>query len=302
MSKYLVKRVLLAILSILIVSAITFFVMNLIPGAPFNKEKATSKEAQQVLEERYNLDKPVRTVCIVYEQSAAWRLGRFTSQWKKYRNRDFRKFAVSAKLGGIAAIVAIIIGVILGSIAALTRNKLPDRLIVFFTTLGTAMPSFVLATLLLLVFCLKLGWIPVWSSSNPNYLLPIIALAAYPMAYITRLTKTSMLDALNQDYIRTARAKGVHRLKVIFKHALKNALIPVVTYVDSMVAYILTGSMVVENIFTIGGLGTEFVTSIVNRDYTMIMAITIFLAVLMVVANLLTDIAYKLIDPRITFE
>ena len=213
-----------------------------------------------------------------------------------------RKFAVSAKLGGIAAIVAIIIGVILGSIAALTRNKLPDRLIVFFTTLGTAMPSFVLATLLLLVFCLKLGWIPVWSSSNPNYLLPIIALAAYPMAYITRLTKTSMLDALNQDYIRTARAKGVHRLKVIFKHALKNALIPVVTYVGPMVAYILTGSMVVENIFTIGGLGTEFVTSIVNRDYTMIMAITIFLAVLMVVANLLTDIAYKLIDPRITFE
>ena len=201
-----------------------------------------------------------------------------------------RKFAVSAKLGGVAAIVAIIIGVILGSIAALTRNKLPDRLIVFFTTLGTAMPSFVLATLLLLVFCLKLGWIPVWSSSNPNYLLPIIALAAYPMAYITRLTKTSMLDALNQDYIRTARAKGVHRLKVIFKHALKNALIPVVTYVGPMVAYILTGSMVVENIFTIGGLGTEFVTSIVNRDYTMIMAITIFLAVL------------KLIDPRITFE
>ena len=190
-----------------------------------------------------------------------------------------RKFAVSAKLGGVAAIVAIIIGVILGSIAALTRNKLPERLIVFFTTLG-----------------------PVWSSSNPNYLLPIIALAAYPMAYITRLTKTSMLDALNQDYIRTARAKGVHRLKVIFKHALKNALIPVVTYVGPMVAYILTGSMVVENIFTIGGLGTEFVTSIVNRDYTMIMAITIFLAVLMVVANLLTDIAYKLIDPRITFE
>ena len=213
-----------------------------------------------------------------------------------------RKFAVSAKLGGVAAIVAIIIGVILGSIAALTRNKLPDRLIVFFTTLGTAMPSFVLATLLLLVFCLKLGWVPVWSSSNPNYLLPIIALAAYPMAYITRLTKTSMLDALNQDYIRTARAKGVHRLKVIFKHALKNALIPVVTYVGPMVAYILTGSMVVENIFTIGGLGTEFVTSIVNRDYTMIMAITIFLAVLMVIANLLTDIAYKLIDPRITFE
>ena len=298
MSKYLVKRVLLAILSILIVSAITFFVMNLIPGGPFNKEKATSKEAQQVLEERYNLDKPVPEQYVLYMNNLLhgdW--GVSLHSGRNIGTEISRKFAVSAKLGGIAAIVAIIIGVILGSIAALTRNKLPDRLIVFFTTLGTAM-----ATLLLLVFCLKLGWIPVWSSSNPNYLLPIIALAAYPMAYITRLTKTSMLDALNQDYIRTARAKGVHRLKVIFKHALKNALIPVVTYVGPMVAYILTGSMVVENIFTIGGLGTEFVTSIVNRDYTMIMAITIFLAVLMVVANLLTDIAYKLIDPRITFE
>ena len=301
MSKYLVKRVLLAILSILIVSAITFFVMNLIPGGPFNKEKATSKEAQQVLEERYNLDKPVPEQYVLYMNNLLhgdW--GVSLHSGRNIGTEISRKFAVSAKLGGVAAIVAIIIGVILGSIAALTRNKLPDRLIVFFTTLGTAMPSFVLATLLLLVFCLKLGWIPVWSSSNPNYLLPIIALAAYPMAYI--LTKTSMLDALNQDYIRTARAKGVHRLKVIFKHALKNALIPVVTYVGPMVAYILTGSMVVENIFTIGGLGTEFVTSIVNRDYTMIMAITIFLAVLMVVANLLTDIAYKLIDPRITFE
>ena len=301
MSKYLVKRVLLAILSILIVSAITFFVMNLIPGGPFNKEKATSKEAQQVLEERYNLDKPVPEQYVLYMNNLLhgdW--GVSLHSGRNIGTEISRKFAVSAKLGGVAAIVAIIIGVILGSIAALTRNKLPDRLIVFFTTLGTAMPSFVLATLLLLVFCLKLGWIPVWSSSNPNYLLPIIALAAYPMAYITRLTKTSMLDALNQDYIR--RAKGVHRLKVIFKHALKNALIPVVTYVGPMVAYILTGSMVVENIFTIGGLGTEFVTSIVNRDYTMIMAITIFLAVLMVVANLLTDIAYKLIDPRITFE
>ena len=164
------------------------------------------------------------------------------------------------------------------------------------------MPSFVLATLLLLVFCLQLEWVPVWSSSDPNYVLPVIALSLYPMAYITRLTKTSMLDALNQDYVRTARAKGVSTRRVIFKHALRNALIPVVTYVGPMVAYIMVGSMVVENIFTIGGLGTAFVTSITNRDYTMIMATTIFLAVLMVIANLLTDIAYKIIDPRITFE
>ena len=303
MGKYIVKRVLLAVVSILIVSAITFFVMNIIPGGPFNKEKATSAEAQKVLEERYNLDKPIPEQYVIYMNNLLhgdWGVSLHSGRdiWGEISSR----FKVSAKLGGMAALVAIVVGLVLGSIAALTRNHWPDRLIVFFTTLGTAMPSFVLATLLLLVFCLKLGWFPVWSSTSPNYVLPIIALSVYPMAYITRLTKTSMLDSLNQDYIRTARAKGVPGWKVIFKHALSNALIPVITYVGPMVAYILTGSMVVENIFTIGGLGSSFVTSITNRDYTMIMATTIFLAILMVVANLLTDIAYKFVDPRITFE
>ena len=277
--------------------------MNLIPGGPFNKEKAGSPAIQKVLEERYNLDKPVGQQYLIYmnklihgDWGVSLKNGRdiWTDIWSK--------FQVSAKLGGTAAIVAIILGIILGSIAGLTRNRWPDRLIVFFTTLGTAIPSFVLASLLLLIFCLKLAWFPVWSSSSHNYVLPVIALAIYPMAYITRLTKTSMLDALNQDYIRTAKAKGVAQYKIIFKHALRNALIPVVTYVGPMVAYILTGSMVVENIFTIGGLGSSFVTSITNRDYTTIMATTIFLAILMVVANLLTDIAYKLIDPRITLD
>ena len=303
MAKYIFKRILLAIVSIIIVSAISFFAMNLIPGGPFNKEKAGSPAVQKILEERYNLDKPVGQQYLIYmnnllhgDWGVSLKNGRdiWTDIWSK--------FQVSAKLGGTAAIVAIILGIILGSIAGLTRNKWPDRLIVFFTTLGTAIPSFVLASLLLLVFCLKLAWFPVWSSSSHNYVLPVIALAIYPMAYITRLTKTSMLDALNQDYIRTAKAKGVAQYKIIFKHALRNALIPVVTYVGPMVAYILTGSMVVENIFTIGGLGSSFVTSLTNRDYTTIMATTIFLAVLMVIANLLTDIAYKLIDPRITLD
>lgn len=303
MGKYIAKRILLAIVSILIVSAITFFVMNIIPGGPFNKEKATSAEALRVLEERYNLDKPVGEQYILYMRNLLrgdWGVSLHSGRniWGELTSR----FKVSAKLGGMAAAVAIAIGLVLGSLAALTRNRWPDRLIVFLTTLGTAMPSFVLATLLLLVFCLKLNLVPVWSASKPNYILPIIALSLYPMAYITRLTKTSMLDALNQDYIRTAKAKGVPGWKVIFKHGLRNALIPVITYVGPMVAYILTGSMVVENIFTIGGLGSSFVTSIVNRDYTMIMATTIFLAILMVIANLLTDIAYKIVDPRITFE
>ncbi len=303
MKKYIVKRIFLAIVTIFVISAITFFAMNLVPGGPFNKEKALSPAIQQTLEERYNLDKPVYVQFGLYMKNllhgdwgVSLKSGRdiWTDMWTK--------FQVSAKLGGIAAIVAIIIGIILGSVAALQRNKIPDRIIIFFTTLATAMPSFVLATLLLLVFCLRLEWVPVWSSSNPNYVLPVIALSLYPMAYITRLTKTSMLESLNQDYVRTARAKGVSQRKIIFKHALRNALIPVVTYVGPMVAYILVGSMVVENIFTIGGLGTAFVTSITNRDYTMIMATTIFLAILMVIANRLTDIAYKIIDPRITFE
>lgn len=303
LGKYLTKRILLAIVSIWIITLITFFTMNAIPGGPFNKEKATSAAVIATLEARYNLDKPLGEQYILYMTNL------LHGDWgiSLHSGRDiwtdiWSKFQISAKLGGRAAAVAIVIGIILGSVAALTRNKLPDRLIIFFTTLGTAMPSFVLATLLLLTFCLKLSWSQVWSSTNPNYTLPVIALSVYPMAYITRLTKTSMLDALNQDYVRTARAKGVSKIKVIFVHALRNALIPVITYVGPMVAYILTGSMVVENIFTIGGLGSVFVTSINNRDYPVIMAVTIFLAILMVIANLLTDIVYKLVDPRIKLD
>ena len=174
-----------------------------------------------------------------------------------------------------------------------------DRVIVFITTLATSAPSFVLATLLLLVFSIQLGLVPAWSANNQSYVLPVISLCMYPMAYITRLTKTSMLDALNQDYVRTARAKGVATYKVIFKHAPAQRPDPVVTYVGPMVAFIITGSMVVETIFSTGGLGSYFVTSINNRDYTLIMGVTIFLAILMVTANLITDIVYKLIDPRI---
>jgi oligopeptide transport system permease protein len=211
-------------------------------------------------------------------------------------------FSTSAKLGGMAVVVALFFGVTLGSIAALNRNKLPDRIIIFFSTLATAVPSFVLATILLLVFSIQLGWIQVWNAESTNYILPVISLSLYPMAYITRLTKSSMLDALGQDYVRTAKAKGVVGWKIIFKHALRNALIPIITYVGPMTAYILTGSLVVETVFTIGGLGSKFVSGITNRDYPMIMATTIFLATLMVMANLISDLIYKLVDPRISFD
>ena len=232
MTKYVVKRVLLAILTVFIVCAITFFAMNAIPGGPFDGEKAISDEVRRVLEQRFNLDKPVWEQFFLYLNNLLHGdFGVSAKTGREIKTTIFNSFGVSAKLGGMAVLVALISGVVLGSIAALTRNRLPDRLIIFFSTLFTSLPSFVLGTLLLLVFCIRLKWIPVWSSSSQNYVLPVIALAAYPMAYITRLTKTSMLDALGQDYVRTARAKGVAQWKVIFKHTLRNALIPVITYV-----------------------------------------------------------------------
>ena len=303
MTRYIVKRVLLAIVSVFIICAITFFAMNAIPGGPFNSEKALSEATRQVLEQRYNLDKPVPVQFALYLKNLMH--GDFGVSLKTGRDiKDtlFSCFKVSGRLGLTAAVLAVIAGIILGSMAALFRNGPIDRIIVFFTTLFTAMPSFVFATFLMLVFCIKLRWLPVWDASSKSLILPVIALAAYPTAYVTRLTKTSMLDSLGQDYIRTARAKGVPMVKVIFKHALRNALIPVITYVGPMLAYILTGSLVVENIFTIGGLGQQFVKSINNRDYPMIMATTIFLAVVMVICNLLSDIAYKVVDPRITLD
>lgn len=303
MLKYVAKRILLAVVTIFIICGITFFAMNAIPGGPFDGEKAVSAEVKAAMEKRYNLDKPVPQQFVIYMGNMLHGdFGISTKNGRDIKMTITESFSVSAKLGGMAIVVAVICGLIFGSLAALTRNRLPDRLIIFFSTLFTSLPSFVFATLLLLVFCVKLNWIPVWDANHQSYVLPVIALSAYPMAYITRLTKTSMLDVLGQDYVRTARAKGVARMKVIFKHTLRNALIPVITYVGPMTASILTGSLVVEKIFTIGGLGAKFVDGITNRDYPMIMGTTIFLAVLMVTMNLITDIVYKIVDPRIKLD
>lgn len=303
MGKYVVKRILLAVLTVFIICAITFFLMHAVPGGPFNREKALSEATIAALNARYNLDRPVGEQFLLYLKNLL--SGDFGVSLKNGREIKAiigESFPISARLGVSAMLVALLCGTVLGSTAALMRNKVPDRLIVFFSTLFTAVPSFILATLLLLVFCIQLQWVPVWSASSNNYLLPVIALSAYPMAYITRLSKTSMLDALSQDYIRTARAKGVSKFKMIFKHALRNSLIPVITYAGPQIAYIITGSMVIETVFTIGGLGSKFVSAINNRDYTMIMATTIFLATLMVIANLICDLLYKLVDPRIKYD
>ena len=303
MGKYIFKRVLLAIVTIFIVCFITFFTMNAIPGGPFAGEKAKSPEVQAALEKRFNLDKPVGEQFIIYMKNLLHGdFGISAKTGREISDTIWSKFSVSAKLGIMAVLLAVFLGVTIGSIAALCRNRWPDRLIIFLSTLFTSLPSFVLGSFLLVIFSVKLGLVKAWSPTNQNLVLPVIALAMYPAAYITRLTKTSMLDVMGQDYVRTARAKGVAQWKVLFVHTLRNALIPVVTYLGPMIAGVLTGSLVIEQIFTIGGLGAEFVQSITNRDYPMIMGVTIFLAVFMVTMNLLTDIVYKLIDPRINLD
>lgn len=302
---YIIKRILLAIFTVWVVITVTFFVMHAVPGGPFVGEKATTPAVQAAMEAKYGLDKPLLVQYGTYLKDIVTKFDFGPSL--KQRGRmvidiiaDGMK--TSLKLGLIAAGVAAVIGIVLGAIAALRRNKIIDRVIMVITTAFVSMPSFIIGSLLLLLFSLQLHWLPANGAAQGGLILPIITLALYPMAYITRLTRSSMLDVLGQDYIRTARAKGVSGGKIIFGHALKNSLIPVLTYFGPMLAYIVTGSLVVEQIFAVPGIGRQFVSSITNRDYPMIMGTTIILAALIVIMNLVTDILYKVVDPRITLE
>ena len=302
---YILKRILLAILTSWIVITVTFFVMHAVPGGPFMGEKALSKEAQAALEAKYGLDKPLFEQYATYLKDIVTRFDFGPSLKQRGRQvidviTDGMK--TSAKLGLIAAFGAAIVGIVLGAVAALRRNKLIDKIIMVITTAFVSMPSFIMGSFLLVVFAVKLRWVPANGSTAAGLILPIITLGLYPMAYITRLTRSSMLDVLGQDYIRTARAKGVPKRRIIFGHALKNSLIPVITYFGPMLAFIVTGSLVVEQIFAVPGVGRQFVSSIINRDYTMIMGTTIFLASLIVIMNLISDLLYKVVDPRIDFE
>lgn len=302
---YVFKRVTLSLLSIWIVITVTFFVMRAIPGGPFVGEKATTPAAQAALEAKYGLDKPLSTQYFTYLKDIVTEFDFGPSLKQRGRNvidiiSDGLK--VSARLGIIAAFLALSIGIVLGSVAALKRNRTADKIIMVVTTAFVSMPSFIMGTLLLIIFAIRLRIFPANGTTTEGLVLPIITLSLYPTAYITRLTRSSMLDVLGQDYIRTARAKGVSRKNIIFAHALKNSLIPVVTYFGPMLAYIITGSLVVEQIFAVSGIGRSFVNSIINRDYTLIMGTTIVLSALIVIMNLVTDFVYKAVDPRITLE
>lgn len=302
---YILKRIALALLTVWVVITVTFFVMRAVPGGPFLAEKAVSEAAQEALMAKYGMDKSLWVQYTTYLKDIVTRLDFGPSI--KLRGRmviDVIKdgMKTSVRLGLTAAVIAVSSGVVLGAFAALRRNKLIDKIIMVITTAFVSMPSFIMGSLLLIFFAVKLKLLPANGETAQGLILPVITLSLYPMAYITRLTRSSMLDVLGQDYIRTARAKGVSGRRIIFGHALKNALIPVITYLGPMLAYIVTGSLVVEQIFAVPGIGRAFVSSINGRDYPLIMGTTIVLAVLIVVMNLLSDIMYKVVDPRITLE
>ena len=302
---YILKRIALAILTVWVVITVTFFVMRAVPGGPFMSEKAISESAQAALEAKYGLDKPLPVQYFTYLKDVVTEFDFGPSL--KLRGRDVidiigDAMKVSAKLGLMAAGLALVVGVVLGAVAALRRNKFIDKVIMVMTTAFISMPSFIMGTLLLLLFALHWALLPANGETAQGRILPVITLSRSPMANITRLTRSSMLDVLGQDYIRTARAKGVSQKKIIFGHALKNSLIPVITYFGPMLAYIVTGSLVVEQIFAVPGIGRYFVSSITGRDYPLIMGTTIVLASLIVIMNLVSDIMYKIVDPRITLE
>lgn len=303
MTRYIGGRIVQAIVVLLLIASLTFFLMNLVPGSPFLSEKSPSPETIAALNAKYGLDQPTIVQLQKYLTNAVQ--GDFGVSIKMQKNRPvldiiIEMFPTSAKIGFIALILAIIGGIPMGCVAAYNRGNKIDSTLRVVTTLGISVPSFVVATVLLIVLGVNLKILPtVGLKSWSSYIMPCFALAFYPMCYIGRLSRSSMLDVINQDYIRTAKAKGVKPLKLIFKHSLRNAFIPVLTYLGPLTAGILTGGFVVETVFNIPGLGRYFVQSVLNRDYPIIMATTIFLAALVIAMNLIVDILYKVVDPRI---
>lgn len=300
--EYIIKRIFNAVIVLWIVITITFFLMHAIPGGPFTAEKSLPPYVLHSIEERYKLNDPL------YKQYSDYLSNLIQGDLGpsfKYPGRSVNDiikdgFPVSFKLGIESVFIAMFIGIPAGILSAVKKGKWQDKLINFFTTLGVAVPSFVVSALLIYILSTKLHILPAAMWNGWKYeIMPAIALAGMPMSFIAKLTRSSMLDILGQDYIKTAKAKGLSWKAVLLKHALPNSLIPVVTYLAPMTAGILTGSFVIESIFAIPGLGQYFVTSIYNRDYTVILGVTIFYSVIVIVLNMIVDLIYPLLDPRI---
>jgi oligopeptide transport system permease protein len=302
MLKYLLNRIGSSLAAMLVIITVTFFLMHAIPGGPFTEEKAVPPEVAKNIEARYHFNDPLLKQYWDYLGKAV-RLDLGPSF--KYPGRTVNDlindgFPISASIGMIAILVALGLGIPAGILSALRHNRWQDNLVMFVAIVGVSVPSFIMATLLQFSFAFKLRWFPAALWGTPAHLvLPVLALSALPLAFFARLIRSSMLEVLSQDYIRTARSKGLGEAAVVVGHVLKNALIPLITVLGPMVANLLTGTFIIERIFAIPGLGRHFVNSIYNRDYTVILGLTVFYALILLAMNLVVDIAYALLDPRI---
>ncbi len=306
MTGYALRRFLGAWPTLFMIVTLAFFLIRVAPGGPFDTDKTLPPEVQANLDKKYHLDEPL------YQQYGRylWDVlhGDFgpSFQYKDYTVTELigAGFPVSLRLGLSAIALALLVGVTLGTLAALRQNSPFDYTVMALAMTGISIPNFVMAPLLLLVFAVYLQWLPAggWNGGAPAHvILPVIALALPQVAYIARLTRGSMIEVLRSNFIRTARAKGLPERAVIVRHALKPALLPVVSYLGPATAGIITGSVVIEQIFSIPGLGRFFVQGALNRDYTLVMGVVIFYGVLIIVFNLIVDLLYGLLDPRVRY-
>ncbi|MBT2583774.1 ABC transporter permease [Planococcus sp. ISL-109] len=302
MAKYIMKRFFMMLVTIFIIATLTFFLMHAVPGSPLESDRNTNETVQANLERFYKLDQPMHIQYFSYMKSVAtFDFGPSIKDPNRTVNELLaRGFPVSFELGIITIIVAVISGILLGTFAALRHNKMIDYAAMTFAVIGISIPNFVLATVLIQQLAVNVNLFPPATWKSPMHMvLPVFALATGPMAIIARLTRSSMLEVLTQDYIKMARAKGINPMRIVLRHALRNALMPVVTIMGTLLAGILTGTFVIEKIFAIPGMGKYFVDSINNRDYPVIMGTTVFYSAFLIFMLFLVDIVYGILDPRI---
>lgn len=303
MLAYAIRRILLMVPLFVAVASITFFMMHGVQGGPFDQDKPRPPAIIQRLNARYGLDKPlVEQYALYMGNLAQGDFGISFTNDTPIRTVIKNKFTISLQLGIAAFLMAVVLGIGLGILSSLSQNGLMDYLGVFLATVGAALPSFVLAPVLVIIFAVELGWFNVLGWHLGDYrtmVLPTVSLGLLPMAYVARITRASMLDVLRQDYIRTARAKGLTEFRVVFRHSIKNAMIPVLTILGPIFAGLITGSFIVENAFAIPGLGQAFVNAVIVRDYGLIMGTTLFYTIIIVSMNLVVDLLYGVADPRI---
>lgn len=305
MLKYILKRLVSSIITVWFVITVTFFLMHAIPGGPFTSDRKLPPAVEQNLNVKYGLDKPLG---VQYEKYLTGILHgdlgpSMTTEGLTVNQVIGNSFPASLKVGACAVLFALTMGLILGIIAALRQGKLLDNICMMISTVGVAVPSMILAPILIYLFAVKFGILPAVGLDKPsNYIMPSVALGLYYMAFIARLVRSSLVEVIRTDYVRVAKAKGLSKSKIILKHVLRNSLIPLVTYLGPITAGLLTGSFVIESVFGIPGIGREFVQSISNRDYTTTLGVTVFFCVFLIAANLIVDLLYVVIDPRIKLQ